>query len=294
VGAPWSLDSGVVTFDSAFYTMDAGTEPAEVIVNPQFFFGPGVGWLTPLQDAFGNQITNPSPILIAQMQDVGLDFSAEVKQLYGSNAFAIAIGRGKQKMTVKIKNAQVHGALWNALFFGQNANLVSGIYANYYDQTGIIVPSGGGPVVPVTTYASALPTGAAFGYNLGVRDSANLPLTRVATSPATRQYTVASGSYQFATADVGVEYYFDFNYTASATALQKKMQIQNLLMGQAPLFQFDMIIPYLGNLFSLTLYNCMSSKMSIQTKLDDFSVPDFEFDAFAPGASPIGELSWSM
>jgi hypothetical protein len=32
--------------------------------------------------------------------------------------YAIAIGRGKQKFDVKVKNAQVTARIWNSIFFG--------------------------------------------------------------------------------------------------------------------------------------------------------------------------------
>jgi hypothetical protein len=65
-------------------------------------------------------------------------------------------------------------------------------------------------------------------------------------------------------------------------------------MGQAPTFQFDMTIPYNGNNFNITLFSCVATKMSIGTKLDDFTMPEFDFAAQAPGGSNIGVMSWSQ
>jgi hypothetical protein len=252
---------------------------------PQYVFGPGVAWITQNTDAFGNTISNPSPILIAAMQDVSLDMSAEVKELYGTNSFAIAIGRGKQKLGIKIKNAQVHGRLWNSLFFGQT--LTAGIYNAVYDVTGAAIPGTPFQITPT------VPGSGTFGYDLGVRDVNNLPFARVASAPATGQYSVTSGVYLFASADTGKTVYISYNYTATSTVAQK-LAIQNLPMGFAPTFQFDLTVPYNGNVLNATFPNCMATKVALATKLDDFAYPEFDISAFAPGSAGVGTLSWSQ
>jgi hypothetical protein len=258
------------------------------MATPQYVFGPGIGWLTPLTDAFGNTIaTNvQAPILIAALQDINLDMSAEVKELYGSNSFAIAIGRGKQKMNVKIKNAQCHGRLWNSLFFGQTLG-AAGVYDANFDTTGALIPT--------TPYQITVvpPSSGTYGYNLGVRDTNNLPYARVASAPTTGQYSQAGAIYTFATADTGKTVYIDYNYTATSTVAQSLL-LNNIPMGAAPTFQFDMKIPYQGNTFDATFYSCMATKVAFATKLDDFTYPEFDFAAFAPGAAAIGKLSWSQ
>jgi hypothetical protein len=259
---------------------------------PQYVFGPGVAWATQNTNAAGQAITNPPPILVAGMQDISIDMSAELKELYGTNSFAIAIGRGKQKMGFKVKNAQIHGALWNSMYFGQTIS--NSVYTHYFDVIGTPVPATPYQVTPVTTYAANLQgTSPAFGYDLGVRDVNNLPLQRVTGTPATRQYAVSGGVYTFAAADTGLTYYFSFNYTATST-IATKLVIANLPMGYAPTFQFDLIIPYQGNIFSATFPNCMQTKLGLATKLDDFTYPEMDISAFAPGSAGVGTLSWSQ
>lgn len=260
-------------------------------MTPQYLFGPGICWATQLTTAAGVAIVNPPPILIAGMQDVAIDMSAEVKELYGTNSFAIAIGRGKQKMGFKIKNAQVHGALWNAMYFGQT--ITNSVYTGYLDNVGTVIPTTPFQVTPVVTYvANLVGTTPTFGFDLGVRDVNNIPLARVASAPATRQYSLSGGVYTFAAADVGITYYFSFNYTATS-ALATKLAIANLPMGYAPTFQLDLIIPYQGNTLSATFPNCMTTKLGVATKLDDFTYPELDISAFAPGSAGVGTLSWS-
>jgi hypothetical protein len=251
---------------------------------PQYIFGSGTAWCTPLTDYTGASIANPTPFLIAGIQDVGLDLSAEIKELYGSSAVALAIGRGKQKFAIKLKNAQVNGRIWNSMFFGQT--LAAGIYDAVFDQTGSVIPGTPFQITPTP------PSSGTWGYNLGVRDSNNNAFARVASSPATGQYSVAAGVYTFATADTGKTVYIDYNYTATSTVAQKLVLI-NPLMGQAPTFQFDMRIPYGGNVFNATFYSCVATKFGLATKLDDFTYPEFDLSVQAPGAANVGELSWS-
>lgn len=262
---------------------------------PQSIFGGGTGWITPVQDAFGTVAVNPSPILVSAWQDVSIDMSADVKEMYGTGAFAIAIGRGKQKMSFKVKNGQVHGRLWNQLFFGQTTT--AGIYTAVQDVTGIAIPTTPFTVTVSATAGDAthvqIPNSGTYGYNLGVRDANYLPFARVASGPTTRQYSLSGGVYTFATADSGTVVYIDYNYTATSTVAQK-LVIANVTMGAAPIFQFDMHFPYLGNSFDATFPTCMTTKAAIATKLDDFTYPEFDITAFAPGGAGVGTLSWSQ
>lgn len=251
---------------------------------PQYVFGPGIGWITPITDSTGTAIasTAQTPVLVAGLQDISLDLSADVKELYGTNSYALAIGRGKQKVAIKIKNAQVTGSLWNSLFFGQS--LTAGIATDYYDTTGSTVATAVTPTVPGS---------GTWAYNLGVRDVNNLPFARVASAPPAGSYSVAAGVYTFNASDVGKTVYIDFAYTATSTTAQK-LSIANQPMGYAPTFQFDLKIPYNGNVFTATFPNCMATKVALATKLDDFAYPEFDFSAFAPGAAAVGTLSWSQ
>lgn len=255
------------------------------MATPQYIFGSGVGWCTPLTDYTGAVIANPTPFLIAGMQDVSIDLSADQKTLYGSSAFPIAVARGKQKFDIKIKNAQVTARIWNALFFGQS--LAAGTYDAVFDSVGATIPATPFQITPT------VPGSGTWGFGLGVRGSDNLPYARVASGPIAGQYSVAAGIYTFASADTAKTVFIDYNYTATST-LAQKLAIVNPTMGQTPTFQFDLKIPYNGNNLNLTLASCVATKMGIGTKLDDFTLPEFEFSGQAPGAANIGTMSWSQ
>ncbi len=115
-------------------------------------------------------------------------------------------------------------------------------------------------------------------------------LTRVASAPATGQYSVSAGVYTFAAADTGVTVFIDYQYTFTSTTSQKST-VNNLLMGYAPSFRADLLMPYAGKNLVLTLYWCIGSKLSMATKLDDFTVPEFDFQAAAnPSTGQV--LTW--
>lgn len=249
----------------------------------QFMFGSGVFWGTPLTDATGAAIANPTPIQLGVMQDITLDLSFDTKELYGQSQFPVAVGRGKGKMTGKAKAAQVSGAAIDSLLFGQG--VTNGIRSIYYDVAGVFIPAG----TPYTVTVTA-PSAGTWSNDLGVRDANGLPMKRVASAPTTGQYSVAAGVYTFAAADTGKQVFISFSYTGTSTT-SVQGTVKNLLMGQAPSFRGDLYVPYGGKSVVFTIPNCISNKFTIATKQDDFVIPEFDFAGFADSAG--NALYWS-
>jgi hypothetical protein len=156
----------------------------------QNIFGAGVLIGTPLTDYAGNAIANPTPVQFGVAQEISLDISFDTKLLYGQNQFPVANGRGKGKISGKVKAAQVNGALFNSIMFGQG--LTSGIVSDVYDVIGAAIPATPFQITPT------VPSSGTWSFDLGVRDSNGVPMTRVASGPATGQYSVAAGVYTFA------------------------------------------------------------------------------------------------
>src|SRR5262249_17034626 len=148
-----------------------------------FQFGSGTLWGFPVG---GNTATSPTPTKFGTLQDVSLDISGDVKQLYGQKQFPEAVARGKCKITGKSKFANINGKMLNDLFFGQN--MPSGTKKVALDESGTIA-----------TAAVSVVNAAQFVQDWGVRYSATgLPLVRVSATPAVGQYSVASnGTYTF-------------------------------------------------------------------------------------------------
>lgn len=250
----------------------------------QFAFGSGVFWGTPLMDASGNAIANPTPVQLGVMQDISIDISFDTKELYGQSQFPVAVGRGKGKMAGKAKVAQLSAVALNSLIFGQT--LTAGKTDDYYDVIG--------QVIPATPFTITIvpPASGTFAYDLGVRNANGLPMQRVAASPATGQYTVSNiGVYVFATADAGNTVFISYQYTSTSLIAQRST-VKNVLMGAAPFFKGDLYVPYAGKSMIVTIPQCLSSKFTMATKQDDFMIPEFDFSGFADAAG--NALYWGL
>lgn len=250
----------------------------------QVMFGSGVAWGTALTDANGAAVSNPTPVRFAGLQDISVDFSFPTKKLYGQFQFPIAIGRGTGSIEGKAKAAIVNGAMLNNLFFGQT--LAAQIYTDYFDTTGTAIPTTPFQITPT------VPSSGTWARDLGVTDAGGIPFTRVAASPATRQYSVSAGVYTFAAADVATVVYISFGYTATSTTAQR-ISLANKTLGYQPTFSLDMIVPYNNKVMTLRLNSCISGKLGFATKLDDFTIPEFDFEAFADDSNNIGTISFS-
>ena len=250
----------------------------------QYIFGAGILWGVPLQDATGAAITNPTPIQFGTLQDVSLDVSFDTKKLYGNLQFPVAVGRGKGSLTGKAHFAQINGAILNSLFFGQT--VTAGIIGDVLDTTGAAIPTTPFAITPT------VPSSGTWSVDLGVKNASGLPMTRVdaAATPTTGQYKVAAGVYTFATADTGLTVFISYQYTATSTSA-KKSTVQNLPMGYAPSFRVDLLNPYAGKMLTVTLPNAIGSKLSFASKLDDFMIPEFDFEGFADASGNV--MTWA-
>lgn len=253
-----------------------------------YLFGSGSMWGIPTADASGAAIANPTPVKFGVLQDVSIDISNDNKMLYGQNQFPVAVGRGKGKISLKSKFANINAAAFSSLFSG--SILTPNITAAYVDSVGKAVPS-----TPFTITAGAtdtattiqIPLSGTWVRDLGVRNANGLQLTRVASAPTTGQYSVSAvGVYVFAAADVGIVMYFDYEYTATSTTAKQTI-VTNQLMGYAPTFAVALSAPYQGKNFHLRFPQCISNKLSFGFKNDDFVIPELDFDAFADAAGNV-------
>ncbi len=242
-----------------------------------FEFGSGTLWGFPVS---GNTAPNPTPMKFGTLQDVSLDISGDVKQLYGQKQFPEAVARGKCKITGKSKFAAINGKMFNDLFFGQTMG--AGMIKTALDESATI---------PTTPFNITVSNAAQFKQDWGVRYVATgIPLTRVAASPAQGQYSVntATGVYTFAAADTGAAVLISYTFTAAASGTQ--LNIFNQLMGFAPTIQVLLETIYNTNQFSVLLYSVVASKLSFATKQEDFIIPEFDFEAFANSSGQVIDI----
>jgi hypothetical protein len=121
-----------------------------------------------------------NPIRFGVLQDASLEYAPDLKPLYGQNRFAIALGAGKTKVSVKSKFAAIRAAAYYELFFagGTNTSLTTGTQTQFQDSEQQTVATS-------ITVANA----ATFIQDWGVFYAATgVPFTQVASSPAQGQY----------------------------------------------------------------------------------------------------------
>ncbi len=247
----------------------------------QIAFGSGLFYATPLMDAMGNALATPTPILLGVMQECGVDVTYDTKELFGGDQFAVDAARGMGKLTGKAKAAQLSLAQMNSLIFGQT--LQAGQVLVHHATTPTLIPLAG--TVVITPPGTGTMTG-----DLGVRGAGAVPFTRVLANPEAGEYAfdLATKTYTFAAADEDVPVFIDYRYTV---ATGKSLSIKNLPMGDMPVFQGELYLKYKGKSIYVRVPNFVSSKMGIQTKQDDYTIPDFEFTGYA---DEFGEVAyWS-
>lgn len=245
-------------------------------------FGAGKLIAIPTNLADGTAIANPTPVVLGTMQDISLDLSTEIKTLYGSKRYPIAVGQGKGKTEIKAKYAEIDGAILGSLFFGKAGT--AGIKAAVFDSAATI------PATPFEVTITPPNTGT-FVADLGVmRTDTGVQLERVASAPATGQYMVnaSTGKYTFAAADTGKPVAISYEYSAAAGG--KVWTMTNEIMGYTPSFAMLLQNIFDGKSLVVKLNRCVSGKLSLPLKSDDFAIYDFEASAFADAAGSLGYI----
>ena len=240
----------------------------------QYGFGSGILY------GIRSDVTNATPVRFGVLQDVSIEFDAEIKELYGQLQYPVDAARGKAKITGKAKFGMLSPLLFNNLFFGQTDVTGQKLFA--YNES--------------HPYASTITAtnGATFDTDLGViYANTGVPLTLVTSLTAAGQYTVntSTGVYGFYSGD-STNGPFLLNYTYTATS-GSTLSNSNLLMGTTPKFQAVFNQIYSGQSTTLKLFSCVSTKLSMPTKIDDYTIPEIDFSAFANSAGSVFELSMS-
>lgn len=243
-------------------------------------FGPGI------LKAQRLDIPNQAPINVGYANEFSFDLSGSTKQLFGQNQYALVAARGTIKSSGKFKNAVISGLALNAVFFG--GTLQDGGDAWVIGEAGS---------VPAVTPFTITVTGAAdFSKDLGVSYAATgVPFKRVASgSEAVGSYSVneTTGVYTFSDADASAAVLID--YMKDSTGGQS-LTLTNQLIGVTPTFA----LYYYTNLnqptakpYVTTIFNCVSSKLSQAFKLEDFMMPEVDFDIFANASNQILKVSY--
>lgn len=243
----------------------------------------GAGYLA----AVPSGVTTPTPSVFAALQDVSVDFSFDQKALYGSNQFALEYARGKGKIELKASTGRIDPVLFNSVFFGMGTT--TGEILSAIAEAGT-VPAVSGP------YTITSANAANWLVDLGVYDStAKKWLTRVASGPATGQYSVASGVYTFAAADTLHAVLLNYTYASTSTGLT--VTVTNQLVGIQPVFLLYLTNQFTGNdgktrSLEMKFNSVRAAKLAMPLKMDDFMLPSFDMTAGDDGTGNV--FSYTM
>ena len=239
----------------------------------QFSFGSGNAFAVPLSG-----ITDTTPIQFGTLQDISVDFDFTMKDLMGQFQFPVASARASGKITGKAKLAT---------FSARALNLIFGSSVTTGSQINTQVAEAG--AVTSATYTAA--NSATFLTDLGVYyASTGKAFTKVTSSPTVGQYSVSgSGVYTFNTTDTGSAILVSYTYTLSTSG--NEIVISNQLSGQQPVTSLVLSEGYNSQLMTLKLNSVIYTKLSLDFKNDDFTVPELDFSAFADAANNIGSIS---
>lgn len=244
----------------------------------QLSFGSGALW-GERTDLTGSGI---GPRQFGVLQDIQIDFDWTDKELYGQLQFAVAIARGQGKISGKAKFAQILGLLYTDIFFGMTA--ATGQFA-VAELEAAIVPAS-------TPYTVTVANASSYNDDLGVAYTATgRRFNRVTTPSAAGQYAVdfAAGVYTFSAADAGAAVLVSYTYNNATSG--SKLTLTNQLMGTTPTFKATFYTTYNGEGTALRLNACTANKLSMPTKIDDWTINELDFMAFADASGTIGYLS---
>ena len=239
----------------------------------QYVFGTG--------QLFAMPVGGGAPLRLGALQDVSVDFSADMKTLYGQYQFPLDVARGKAKIEWKASTGNIDITAFNQIYFGatQTAN---NELIQVFNEAGTI---------PTTPFQVTVANAANFQMDLGVYFTATgQPLKQVASAPTTGQYTVsAAGVYTFNTAYTTKGVLISYLYQSVSTG--GVLTQNNALMGVQPRFQLVCSQVYNAQTFSLILYSAAADKLSVPLKQDDYLISELSGQCFADSAARVFKMT---
>ena len=247
----------------------------------EYQFGSGVMWGIPTLTIAGAAVAVPTPVPFGAMQDVSIDISSSVKELFGLKQFPLAVARGTAKVNGKAKAARITAAFFNQLF-GETPTQAGEVNVKYQES------------LTIAANNATVGNNATFGLDLGVIYAATgLPLARGAAAAA-GIYSCNNGVYSFDPADVANNAVLKASYTYTKNASPGQLiTLNNQLLGNQPQFKIVLNQSFQGKNLTLTLNRCVGTKLTIATKLEDFTIPEFDFSAMVDDSDVLGTISTS-
>lgn len=240
----------------------------------QYVFGTGQLFATP--------VGGGAPLRFGALQDVSVDFSGDIKQLFGQYQFALDTARGKTKIEWKASTGNIDVEAFNQIFFGGTVNTGDELIQVFNEA---------GAVPAMTAYTVTVAHGADFYLDLGVKlATTGEALKQVAATPAAMEYTVSdAGVYTFNVAQASANVLIDYLYESALTG--GSLDLSNQLMGNTPKFQLVLSQVYDGKTFTLILYSNVADKLSLPLKQDDYLIGELSGQSMADAANRVARIT---
>ncbi len=244
-------------------------------------YGFGTGILTGIRTDTSGVNT---PIQFGAFQGVAVEFGGDQKELYDVHQYPLDTARGKTKITGKAKVAKIYARMYNELFFAQT--LSSGATKYAWNESATL---GTGAASYTVANAGSTPL-----VDEGVFHASDLSqLIPVSSAPGSGQYTfvASTGVYTFSTFEASLGILFNYTYHV-ATGFT--ISGSNPLMGTTPRFQAVLSMntrPVGTNQTVLKLFACTSTRLTFPTSIDDYSISDLDFSAYAADNGQVFEWS---
>lgn len=225
----------------------------------------------------------PEPVKFGVLQEGSIEFQGTNKELFGQSQFPVDVARGPIKVMGKAKYAQIFSQQFD-MFFGQGVTAATAL--NFALNEAGTVPAPSGPYTVTVSHSATFTT------DWGVNYSATgIPLTKVASGPTAGQYSVSAGVYTFAAADTGLVMQISYEYTGTTGT---ELVITNQLMGTSPTFALVLACTYKGNVANIHLNQCISEKLAFPFKNTDYTILEFDFQAYCDGGGNLGKITLSQ
>jgi hypothetical protein len=236
-------------------------------------YGFGVGILSVIPSG-----SNPTPLQCGVLQDVSVDMVAgALKQLRGQYKYPVAVAEGEGSITGKASFARIFSNLYNQIMGGSQT---TGMNLAAINEVGTI--PGSGPYTVTTSNSSN------WVENLSVIDATTgLEMTRVASGPATGQYSVAAGVYTFAAADASHTVWISYSYS---TTSGYTVAVSNALMGSGSTFSLVAYNQFDSKYLGLKFPAIKAPKLSLGLKMADFTMQNVDFEAFADSSGKVAYI----
>lgn len=236
----------------------------------QISFGAGLVAFTPSG-------SNPTPIVCGVLQDVTLKMSQTTKKLYGQEKYAAAVAETESDVSGSAKFGAFYGSLIKQALAG--STMTTGQKLAAIGEQGTIGS---------TPYQITVTNSANWVEDLSVWDlTAGKLLTRVASSPATGQYSVSAGVYTFAAADTGHVISFCYSYSSTGGVT---VSLNNQLMGAANTFTANLFNTYNGQASGVKLFSVVIPGFDMALKNNDFTMPSLTFEAYQDSLGRVLEF----